>query len=40
VGRTLNVEDFDLDRIFGKEGVQVLHLSGLVGALSPETSTF
>lgn len=40
VGRTLNVKDFDLDRIFGKEGVQVLHLSGLIGALSPETSTF
>lgn len=40
VGRTLNVKDFDLDRIFGKEGVQILHLSGLVGALSPETSKF
>mgnify|MGYP003336284476 CR=1 FL=1 len=40
VGRTLNVKDFDLDRIFGKEGVQVVHLSGLVGALSPETGKF
>ncbi|MEI8138981.1 MAG: sugar kinase [bacterium] len=40
VGRTLNVKDFDLDRIFGKEGVQIVHLSGLIGALSPETSTF
>ncbi len=40
VGRTLNVKDFDLDRIFGKEGVQVVHLSGLIGALSPETSKF
>lgn len=40
VGRTLNVKDFDLDRIFGKEGVQIIHLSGLIGALSPETSTF
>jgi len=40
VGRTLNVKDFDLDRIFGKEGVQLVHLSGLVGALSPETSRF
>ncbi|MFH1706397.1 MAG: sugar kinase [Planctomycetota bacterium] len=40
VGRTLNVKDFDLDRLFGKEGVQIIHLSGLVGALSPETSTF
>lgn len=40
VGRTLNVKDFDLERIFGKEGVQILHLSGLIAALSPETSTF
>ncbi|NSW92522.1 MAG: sugar kinase [Firmicutes bacterium] len=40
VGRTLNVKDFDLDRIFGKEGVQILHLSGLVSALSPETGVF
>jgi len=40
VGRTLNVMDFNLDRIFGKEGVQLVHLSGLIAALSPETSTF
>lgn len=40
VGRTLNVKDFDLDRIFGEEGVQIIHLSGLIGALSPETSEF
>ncbi|NLC68514.1 MAG: sugar kinase [Clostridiaceae bacterium] len=40
VGRTLNVKDFDLDRIFGKEGVQIVHISGLIGALSPETGTF
>lgn len=40
VGRTLNVKDFDLDRLFGKEGVQIVHLSGLIGALSPETSKF
>jgi len=40
VGRTLNVKDFDLDRIFSQEGVQILHLSGLIGALSPETSRF
>jgi 2-dehydro-3-deoxygluconokinase len=40
VGRTLNVKDFDLERIFGREGVQIVHLSGLIGALSPETSTF
>ena len=40
VGRTLNVKDFDLERIFGEEGVQIVHLSGLIAALSPETSTF
>ena len=40
VGRTLQVNDFDLDRIFGQEGVQILHLSGLIGALSQETSRF
>jgi 2-dehydro-3-deoxygluconokinase len=40
VGRTLNVKDFDLERIFGEEGVQVVHLSGLVAALSPASSAF
>ncbi len=40
VGRTLNVNDFDLERIFGHEGVQIVHLSGLIAALSPETTTF
>ncbi len=40
VGRTLNVKDFDLERIFKDEGVQIMHLSGLIAALSPETGTF
>ena len=40
VGRTLNVKDFDLERIFGVEGVQIVHLSGLIAALSPDTSNF
>ncbi|MCU0454704.1 MAG: sugar kinase [Bacteroidales bacterium] len=40
VGRTLNVRDFDLNRLFVSEGVQILHLSGLIAALSPETSNF
>jgi len=40
VGRTLNVKDFDMERIFKKEGVQIVHLSGLIAALSPETSEF
>lgn len=38
VGATLDVADFDLERIFGEEGVEILHLSGLIAALSPETA--
>jgi 2-dehydro-3-deoxygluconokinase len=40
IGCTLNAKDFDLDRIFGQEGVQIVHLSGLIGALSKDTSKF
>jgi 2-dehydro-3-deoxygluconokinase len=40
VGRTLNVKDFDLDRILGEEGAQILHISGVVAALSPDASQF
>ncbi len=40
VGRTLSVKDFDLERIFAKEGAQIVHLSGLIAALSPGTSQF
>ncbi len=40
VGRTLSVKDFDLERIFGDEGVGIVHLSGLIAALSPETGQF
>ena len=40
VGRTLNVEDFDLEQIFGQDGVEILHLSGLIAALSHETGIF
>ncbi len=40
VGRSLNANDFDLERIFGEEGVQIVHLSGLIAALSPETTQF
>ena len=40
VGRLLNVKDFDLERIFGVEGVQIVHLSGLIAALSPATGQF
>ncbi len=40
VGRELSADDFDLDRIFAKEGAQIVHLSGLIAALSPKTSKF
>lgn len=38
VGRTLSADDFDLERIFGREGVGILHLSGLIAAMSEETT--
>ena len=38
VGRTIAASDFDMERIFGQEGVAILHLSGLIAALSPETT--
>lgn len=40
VGRTLSINDFDIEKIFVEEGVQLLHLSGLIVALSPETGKF
>ena len=40
VGRLLDVKHFDLERLFGVEGVRIVHLSGLIGALSPETGRF
>lgn len=38
VGRTISAEEFDIARIFGIEGVAILHISGLIAALSPETT--
>lgn len=38
VGCTLSETDFELERIFGEEGVEILHLSGLVCALSHDSS--
>ena len=38
IGRTICPEDFDVERIFGAEGVDILHLSGLIAAMSPETT--
>ena len=40
VGKTLNAKDFDLDRLFAQEGAAIVHLSGLIAALSPETGRF
>jgi 2-dehydro-3-deoxygluconokinase len=40
VGLTLSADDFDLERLFKKEGVQILHISGLIAAISHETSIF
>ena len=38
VGRTLDAKDYDTKKIFGKDGVAILHLSGLIAAMSPETT--
>lgn len=40
VGRELSVDQFDLEKLFGDEGVKILHLSGLIASLSPKTSAF
>ena len=40
VGRTLNSNEFDFERIFGQEGVAILHISGLIAAMSPDTTKF
>ncbi len=40
VGRLLTADKFDLEKIFRTEGVKIVHLSGLIGALSKETGAF
>ncbi len=40
VGLQLDAKDFDLDRIFGEEGAKIVHMSGLIAALSPSTLQF
>ena len=40
MGRTLSIDEFDIPRIFGEEGVAILHVSGLIAAMSPETTKF
>ncbi|MDR1209160.1 MAG: sugar kinase [Clostridiales bacterium] len=38
IGRTLSPEDFDLDGLFGGQGARIVHLSGLIAAMSETTS--
>ena len=38
VGRMMDISDFDTDRIFRKDGVGILHISGLIASMSPETT--
>jgi 2-dehydro-3-deoxygluconokinase len=38
VGRTLSAADYDLEKLFDHDGCWILHLSGLVAALSEETT--
>ena len=40
VGRTLSVDNFDLEKIFAAEGVGIVHISGLIAALSESTASF
>ncbi len=40
VGRELRSDDFDFDRIFRDEGVKIVHLSGLIAALSEKSGQF
>jgi len=40
VGRSLNVKDFDLNKIFEEEGGKIVHISGLIAALSSKTGRF
>ncbi|NLW74426.1 MAG: sugar kinase [Clostridiales bacterium] len=40
VGRILSAKDFDLEKLFGTDGVGILHMSGLIAALSPGTGEF
>ncbi len=40
VGLTLNKNDFDIEDLFKNQGVKILHLSGLVCALSDNTAEF
>lgn len=38
VGQTMRIEEFDTEKIFVTDGVGILHISGLIAALSPDTA--
>ena len=38
VGRTLDIKDYDTKKIFEKDGVGIIHISGLIAAMSKETT--
>ncbi|MGD1823598.1 MAG: PfkB family carbohydrate kinase [Pleomorphochaeta sp.] len=40
IGRELKIENYDLEKLFVEDGVKLLHLSGLVAALSENTTKF
>lgn len=40
VGLTLNIKDFDTDKLFRQDGAQIFFISGLVSALSAELTEF
>ncbi len=40
VARHMTASDFDLNKLFGEDGVQIVHLSGLIAAVSPQTTRF
>lgn len=40
VGRTLDASNYDLQKLFAEDGVAILHISGLIAALSEQTTKF
>lgn len=40
VGRTLSIDEFDMKKIFSEQGVGIFHISGLIAAMSEDTTKF
>lgn len=38
IGRTISADDFETDKLFGEEGVAILHVSGLICSLSENSA--